>query len=125
MTTTSRRTFKPEFLNRIDEIIVFHPLTKDDMANIVNIMVKELSKRAKAQMNLTLKVSSSAKQLLIEKGYDPKFGARPLRRAVQNLIEDELAERLLSGAFEAGDIVKIGKEKDQITFTKGTEKEET
>ena len=119
-----RRTFKPEFLNRIDEIIVFHPLTKDDMSNIVNIMVKELSKRALSQMNLTLRVSPSAKQLLIEKGYDPKFGARPLRRAVQNMIEDELAERLLSGEFEAGDIVRIGKEKDQITFTKGNQKEE-
>ncbi|MBQ6551491.1 MAG: AAA family ATPase, partial [Lachnospiraceae bacterium] len=119
-----KRTFRPEFLNRIDEIIVFHPLTKENMSDIVNIMVKDLSKRALAQMNLTLRFSPSAKQLLTEKGYDPKFGARPLRRAVQNLIEDELAEKLLQGEFNAGDTVRIGKEKDEITFTKSTVKEE-
>ena len=111
-----RRMFKPEFLNRIDEILVFHALTKENMHSIVNIMLKDLSNRAKTQMNITLRFSESAKELLIEKGYDPKFGARPLKRAIQNLIEDELSEKLLNGTYKAGDTVSVGKRQDHLTF---------
>ncbi|MBP5224089.1 MAG: ATP-dependent Clp protease ATP-binding subunit [Lachnospiraceae bacterium] len=112
-----KRMFKPEFLNRIDEILVFHALTKDNMHAIVNIMLKDLSNRAKEQMNINLRFSEAAKELLIEKGYDPKFGARPLKRAIQNLIEDELSEKLLNGTYKAGDTVSVGKQKDHLTFS--------
>ena len=113
-----QRTFKPEFLNRIDEIIVFHPLDKTNMKDIVNIMLKDICKRARTQMNVTLKFTPSAKELLIEKGYDPKYGARPLKRALQNLVEDELAEKLLNGEFSENDTISVGKEKDKLTFTR-------
>ena len=112
-----KRMFKPEFLNRIDEILVFHALTKDNMHAIVNIMLKELTNRAKEQMNINLRFSEAAKELLVEKGYDPKFGARPLKRAIQNLIEDELAEKLLNGTYKGGDTVSVGKQKDHLTFS--------
>ena len=113
-----RKTFKPEFLNRIDEIIVFHPLDKNNMKDIVNIMLKDIVKRAKAQMNISLRFTRSAKELLIEKGYDPKYGARPLRRAIQNLVEDELAEKLLDGTFSQNDTISVGKDKEMLTFSK-------
>ncbi len=114
-----RRTFRPEFLNRIDEIIVFHPLDRDNMKDIVNIMLKELSRRAKQEMGITLRFGAPAKELLIEKGYDPKYGARPLRRVIQNLVEDELAGLILDGTFVSGDIVNVGKTKDGLSFHKG------
>ncbi len=113
-----KRTFKPEFLNRIDEIIVFHPLNRDDMHSIVNIMLKDIVRLAKNQMDLNLRFTATAKELLIEKGYDPKFGARPLRRAIQNLVEDELAGRILDGSFSRGDSITVGKNKDGLVFTK-------
>lgn len=119
-----KRTFKPEFLNRIDEILVFRPLSKEDMRSIVAIMLKNLTKRAKTQMNLEIKVTQTAKEFLIEKGYDPKFGARPLRRAIQTYVEDELAEKLLDGAFSSGDTVTVGKGKEGLNFTKKVEKQE-
>ena len=114
-----RRTFRPEFLNRIDEIIVFHPLNKDNMKEIVNIMLKDLQKRSRTQMNLNLRFQPAAKELLIEKGYDPKYGARPLKRVIQNLLEDELAEKILDGTFASGDTVNVGKVKDKLSFHKG------
>ncbi len=113
-----RHTFKPEFLNRIDETIVFHPLDKTNMKDIVNIMLKNIRKRAEEQMALTIRVTDNAKDFLIEKGYDQKYGARPLRRAIQNLIEDELAGKILDGTFAGGDTVTIGKKNDKLTFTK-------
>ena len=113
-----RHPFKPEFLNRIDEIIVFHPLNKDNMKDIVNIMLKDLSKRAKQEMNISLRFSASAKELLIEKGYDPKYGARPLKRVIQTLVEDELAQKILDQGFGSGDVIHIGKHNDTLTFTK-------
>ena len=100
------RMFKPEFLNRIDEIIVFHQLTQEHMKAIVEIMLKGICKRTKAQMNLTLHVTEEAKAFLVEKGYDEKYGARPLRRAIQNQLEDKLAEAVLDGAVHAGEEVE-------------------
>ena len=105
-----KRMFKPEFLNRIDEIIVFHQLSQDHMKEIVDIMLKGICRRTLAQMNLKLTVDDSAKAFLVEKGYDEKYGARPLRRAIQNLLEDGLAEAVLDGKVKAG---------DEVTVTKG------
>lgn len=111
--------FKPEFLNRIDEIIVFESLTKENMKEIINILLQDLAKRALSQMNVKLRVVDSAKEYLVEKGYDPKYGARALKRKVQTLLEDEMAEEVLSGKIKAGDIVyvKADKEKDKLAFT--------
>lgn len=111
-----KRLFKPEFLNRIDEIMVFHPLNKEDMKKIVNIMLRTIGKRTKQQMNIALHVTEEGQVFLIEKGYDEKYGARPLRRTIQNLIEDKLAEKILDGAVKAGDDVEIIKEADGLDF---------
>ncbi|MFR2765451.1 MAG: ATP-dependent Clp protease ATP-binding subunit [Clostridium sp.] len=111
-----KRMFKPEFLNRIDEIIVFHQLSQDHMKEIVDIMLKGICRRTLAQMNLKLTVDDSAKAFLVEKGYDEKYGARPLRRAIQNLLEDGLAEAVLDGKVKAGDEVTVTKEDDGLKF---------
>ena len=111
-----KRMFKPEFLNRIDEIIVFHQLSQDHMKEIVDIMLKGICRRTLAQMNLKLTVDDSAKAFLVEKGYDEKYGARPLRRAIQNLLEDGLAEAVLDGKVKAGDEVTVTKGDDGLKF---------
>ena len=110
-----KRMFKPEFLNRIDDIIVFHALNKENMKKIVNILLKDLKNRCKDQMNIELKVSEKAKEYLIDSSFDNKYGARPLKRAIQNKIEDSLAEEILLGNVKKGDTVNIGIAKDQIT----------
>lgn len=92
-----RRIFKPEFLNRIDETIVFRSLNKNDMKQIVTLMLKDLTDRCKSQMDITLHVRDSVKNYIVEKAYEPKYGARPLRRKIQNEIEDQLAEEILDG----------------------------
>ena len=111
-----KRMFKPEFLNRIDEIIVFHQLSQDHMKEIVDIMLKSICRRTLTQMNLKLTVDDSAKAFLVEKGYDEKYGARPLRRAIQNLLEDKLAEAVLDGVVKAGDEVTVTKGEDSLKF---------
>ena len=111
-----KRMFKPEFLNRIDEIIVFHQLSQDHMKEIVDIMLEGICRRTLAQMNLKLTVDDSAKAFLVEKGYDEKYGARPLRRAIQNLLEDGLAEAVLDGKVKAGDEVTVTKGDDGLKF---------
>ena len=111
-----RRLFKPEFLNRIDEIIVFHQLNKEDMKGIVEIMLSSIEKRTREQLNLHLSVSEEAKALLIEKGYDEKYGARPLRRTIQTMLEDQLAQELLDGRIKAGCRVEAGAGAHGLTF---------
>ena len=111
-----KRLFKPEFLNRIDEVIVFHQLTREDMKKIVEIMLTSICKRTIRQMNLHLTLDESTKEFLVEKGYDEKYGARPLRRAIQNLLEDRLAEALLDGTVHAGDEVVVSREGDGLKF---------
>ena len=111
-----KRMFKPEFLNRIDEIIVFHQLSQDHMKEIVDIMLKSICRRTLTQMNLKLTVDDTAKAFLVEKGYDEKYGARPLRRAIQNLLEDKLAEAVLDGEVKAGDEVTVTKGEDSLKF---------
>lgn len=112
-----KRLFKPEFINRIDEIMVFHPLNKEDMKEIVTLLTKTLSKRCQEQMNIDLNVSGSVKEYLIEKHMDTKMGARPMKRAIQSEIEDALAEEILAGKVKAGDKVSVGLKNKKITFT--------
>lgn len=113
--------FRPEFLNRIDEIIVFHPLGKEEMKKIVGLMCRELVKRAKEQLNIQLTIRDSVKEHIVESVTDQKYGARPLRRAVQNQLEDKLAEAVLSGEVKSGDDVAVGISKKEIKFvTKAT-----
>lgn len=109
-----RRIFKPEFLNRIDETIVFRALNKDDMKQIVGLMTKELAKRCETQLGITLVVRDAAKQYIVDKAYDPKYGARPLRRKIQDEIEDPLAEKLLDGSIRRGDEVIVTTKKNAI-----------
>ena len=101
------RLFKPEFLNRIDETIVFHALDREAVGRIMDLMLKSINKRMKSQMNLTLQVDDAARQVLMDKGYDQKYGARPLRRTIQNELEDMLAEEILTGRIKGGDTVEI------------------
>ena len=111
-----RRIFKPEFLNRIDETIVFHALTKEHMKKIVTLMTKDLQKRCEEQMEIHLNIRDSVKKYIVEKAYDPKYGARPLRRMIQTKLEDSLADELLAGNVKRGDIVDVGMKKDEVTF---------
>lgn len=111
-----KRLFKPEFLNRIDEIIVFHPLDKDNMKKIIDIMLGTIMKRTKQQMNITLRVADESKEFLVDKGYDEKYGARPLRRTIQSQLEDKLAEQILDGQVKNGDEVEITNAADGLDF---------
>ena len=112
-----KQLFRPEFLNRIDEIIVFHPLNEDNMKKIVGLMCTEVVQRAKEQLEIILVVRDSVKKHIVETGSDKKYGARPLRRAVQSQLEDKLAEALLNGEIKRGDHVEAGISKKEIKFT--------
>ena len=111
-----RRIFKPEFLNRIDDTIVFRSLNKEDMKQIVGLMIKELSERCQKQLEIKLVVRDAAKNYIVDKAYEPKYGARPLRRKIQNEIEDKLAEELLSGKIQRGSEVIVTTKKNEIFF---------
>ena len=113
-----KRLFRPEFLNRIDEIIVFHALTEKDLQQIVGLLCKDLIKRAKEQLDITLKIRDSVKKAIAEKGNDRKYGARPLRRALQSELEDPMTEAILNGEIKRGDTVEAGMSRKQIKFTK-------
>jgi len=102
-----RRLFKPEFLNRIDETIVFHQLNRENMKEIVEILLKGIRKQTESQMELKLQFTDKAREYLIDKGYDPKYGARPLKRAIQNELEDKLAEAVLDGTVREGTVVQV------------------
>ncbi len=118
-----KKLFKPEFINRIDEIMVFHPLNKQDMKQIITLLAQSLSQRCKEQLDITLSVSPALKEHIVEKYSDAKMGARPLKRAVQNVIEDKLAEEILSGKFKAGDKVTAGFKNGEVVFTAKEAKE--
>lgn len=111
-----RRMFKPEFLNRIDEIMVFHALNKQHIKKIVTILLKNLEKRCEEQMDIRLKITNSVKEHLAETGFDSKYGARPLRRAIQTQIEDPMANEILEGHIKRGDTVNVQFSKKQIRF---------
>lgn len=118
-----KQNFKPEFLNRIDDIIVFRALTEDDVRNISNLLLKELKQRVASQMEIQLKFGDAVKKLIFEKGYDKKYGARPLKRAIQTNIEDELAEAVLKGEIKRGDTVQVTVRNDKVKFAVKNEPE--
>ena len=112
-----KRLFKPEFLNRIDEMIVFHPLNKGHMKEIVSILLGTVAKRTKQQMQIRLNAGDDVKEFLVEKGYDEKYGARPLKRTIQQMVEDKLAEAVLEGRVREGDSVRILLKDGQLKFS--------
>lgn len=112
-----KRIFRPEFLNRIDEIIVFHALTEKELEKIVGLLCQDLVRRAKEQLDITLKIRSSVKKKIAESGNDRKYGARPLKRALQTQLEDPLTEAILNGEIKRGDLVEAGVSKKEIKFT--------
>ena len=111
-----KRLFRPEFLNRIDETIVFHALNEDHMKKIVGLLCRELSERVEKQMNIKLTIRDSVKKYIVEKGTDKKYGARPLRRAIQNQLEDKLAEAILDGEVKSGKEIIVSVVKEKIVF---------
>lgn len=112
-----KRLFKPEFINRIDEIMVFHPLNKDNMKQIITLLAKSLSSRCESQIAVKLTLSPTVKEYMVEKYTDLKMGARPLKRAMQTAIEDPLAEEILAGRVKQGDAVGVGLQNKKITFS--------
>ncbi len=112
-----RQHFRPEFLNRVDETVIFHRLERAQIAAIVDIQLKHLLARL-AERKITLTVTDKAKELLANEGYDPAFGARPLKRTIQRLVQDPLSMRMLEGEFKEGDKVSADAKKGEIEFSK-------
>ncbi len=112
-----KKNFRPEFLNRIDETIVFHSLREEDLRDIVNIMMKELEDRL-ARLHINIEISSKAKDLIAKEGFDPVYGARPLERTIRRMVEDKLAEELLKGEITRDDDILIDEENNELTFRK-------
>jgi ATP-dependent Clp protease ATP-binding subunit ClpB len=112
-----RAQFKPEFLNRVDEIVIFDNLTREDLSKIIDIQLEKVRERL-AVRNLTLKLTDAARGMLAQEGYDPAYGARPLKRAIQHLILDPLALEILSGRFKEGDIIKADADDNHLVFSR-------
>ena len=112
----AKRVLKPEFVNRLDDLIVFHTLAKKELQQIVDLEIEKVAKRIKNK-EITIELEQSAKDLLIEKGYDPTYGARPMRRAVERYLEDPMAEEILRGGLKAGDVAKVVEKEGKLTFT--------
>ena len=115
--TELKAHFRPEFLNRVDDIILFHTLDEEQLSHIVEIQIERLGKRL-AQQQLGIEVDRSAKKLLAKEGYDPQFGARPLKRTIQELLLDPLATKLLDGEFKSGDRIKVSARDGELAFEK-------
>jgi ATP-dependent Clp protease ATP-binding subunit ClpB len=115
--TELKAHFRPEFLNRVDDIIIFHSLDEKQLSHIVDIQLERLGKRLAAQQ-LSLDVDPSAKRLIAKEGYDPQFGARPLKRAIQDQLLDPLATKLLVGDFKPGDHIKVTAPDGELVFSK-------
>ncbi|PZR72256.1 MAG: ATP-dependent Clp protease ATP-binding subunit, partial [Chthoniobacterales bacterium] len=111
----AKKAFKPEFINRLDDIIVFHQLTKNDLMQIVELEVAKVLRRVKAK-DVHIELEPPAKEFLIEKGYDPQYGARPMRRAVERYLEDPFAEELLRGNVKPGDTVHVAANNGKLVF---------
>ena len=112
-----KQTFRPEFINRIDEIIIFEPLSETDVVEIVKLQVKDVQLRLAEQGNLSIELTEPAQRWLAAQGFDKDFGARPLKRAIQRYVESPLSVRLLRGEFKSGDRVRIDVVDDQLDFT--------
>jgi len=114
-----KKTFRPEFLNRLDEIIVFHTLTEEQLRSIVDLLVKDLQKRL-AERKLDIELTEQAKSWLAKEGYDPIYGARPLRRAIERYVENPLSTKILQGEFNPGDTIAVDLGDEVLTFTTKT-----
>jgi ATP-dependent Clp protease ATP-binding subunit ClpC len=114
----AKRQFRPEFLNRLDDIIVFRSLTKPDLIQILELEILKVTERLKGK-KLVLSLDEKAKDLLVEKGYDPTYGARPMRRAVERSLEDPLAEEILRGNLHEGDPVHVTVQDNKLVFSQG------
>jgi ATP-dependent Clp protease ATP-binding subunit ClpC len=110
-----KKTFKPEFLNRLDDIIVFRSLKKEDLEKIVDLEVEEVRRRLQDR-NISIELTKEAKEFVIEKGFDPTFGARPLKRTIQRYLEDPLAEEIISGKFKDGAKIKVSRKNEELVF---------
>jgi ATP-dependent Clp protease ATP-binding subunit ClpC len=115
--TAVRKTFRPEFINRLDDIIVFHELSREQIGQIVELMIKDLQKRL-AERKLELEITKAAKTWLADAGYDPVFGARPLRRAIEKNVENPLASKILAGEYKEGETVQVDLVDDELVFSK-------
>jgi ATP-dependent Clp protease ATP-binding subunit ClpC len=115
----AKRLFRPEFLNRLDDIIVFRPLTKPDLVEILELEVVKVMERLKSK-KLQIVLDEKAKEFLVQKGYDPTYGARPMRRSVERFLEDPLAEEILKGNLHEGDPVQVTVENDKLLFTQSS-----
>ena len=111
-----RQTFRPELLNRIDDVIIFHPLTEENLKSIVDLLVREVEQRL-AERNIKIEIGPEAKDWLVKRGYDPVYGARPLRRAIQRYVENPLSTKILKGESKEGDTIAIGVEGEELSFT--------
>jgi len=112
-----RENFRPEFLNRIDEIIIFDPLTEDDLKKIIELMIRDVDQRL-SEHGVHVELTEAAKGQLVKEGYDPNFGARPLRRTIQRRVENPLAKRMLAGEFREGDTVLVDFANGEFSFTR-------
>jgi len=110
-----KRTFRPELLNRIDDVIIFHPLTEEHLKSIVVLLIREVERRL-AERKIKLEVSDEAKAWLAQKGYDPVYGARPLRRTIQRYMENPMSSKILQGEFKEGDTIVVSLEEDKLHF---------
>jgi ATP-dependent Clp protease ATP-binding subunit ClpC len=111
----AKKMFRPEFLNRLDDLIVFRSFTKPDLIQILGLEVEKVLERLRKK-NLKLELDEKAKDFLVEKGYDPQYGARPMRRAVEKYFEDPLAEEILKGALHEGELIQVTADKDKLVF---------
>jgi len=119
----AKKVFRPEFLNRLDDLIVFRSFTKPDLIQILSLEVEKVLARLRKK-NLKLQLDDSAKEFLVEKGYDPQYGARPMRRAVERFFEDPLAEEILKGVLHEGGLIQVTAGKDKLLFNQKPAKED-
>jgi ATP-dependent Clp protease ATP-binding subunit ClpC len=110
-----KRTFRPELLNRIDDILIFHHLTEEHLKGVVKLLIQEVEQRL-AERNIKLEITPEAKEWLIKRGYDPVYGARPLRRAIQRYVENPVSMKMLQGEFKEGDTIAISLQEDSLNF---------
>jgi ATP-dependent Clp protease ATP-binding subunit ClpC len=118
----TKKIFNPEFMNRLDETIVFHKLGEEEISQIIELMLSELDERM-SEKKLSLHLTAPAKELIAEQGFDPAYGARPLRRTIQKLIEDPLSEDIIKGRIEEGSEVRVSRKGDELVFTTSEQEE--